>query len=260
MQRARAFSVPYRQPGAAAEERHDTARQAAEDSAELGRTFVDLIGEQTRHNMVAATAFGRAVDWADLAQAQREFISGSFERWSQLNDRYRENLPGRNEVHGVHPQALDVRCASSALSLNHWKGPDVTDRLKHDREVIPVVEEQPVILKRKKLTGGIRVRTVVREDEKVIDEPLASEEVEVVRVLLDRWVEAPIPVRQEGETTIITLLEEVAVVEKRLRATEEVRITKRQSVRQSAQHVTLRHEEAVVERLDAAGRGDDDPE
>ena len=136
----------------------------------------------------------------------------------------------------------------------------MTDRLKHDREVIPVVEEQPVILKRKKLTGGIRVRTVVREDEKVIDEPLASEEVEVVRVLLDRWVEAPIPVRQEGETTIITLLEEVAVVEKRLRATEEVRITKRQSVRQSAQHVTLRHEEAVVERLDVAGRGDDDPE
>jgi stress response protein YsnF len=62
-----------------------------------------------------------------------------------------------------------------------------------------------------------------------------------------------------GLTTIITLLEEV-VVEKRLRATEEVRITKRRTTRQAAQHVTLRREEAVVECLDVAGRGNDDPD
>lgn len=137
---------------------------------------------------------------------------------------------------------------------------DVTDRLKQDREVIPVVEERAVILKRKKLTGGLRVRTVIRESEEVINEPLTTDAVEVERVPLGDWVEAPVPVRQEGETTIITLLEEVAVVEKRLRATEEVRITRRRTTRQAAQHVTLRREEAVVERLDAAGTGDDDPD
>ena len=136
----------------------------------------------------------------------------------------------------------------------------MTDRLEQDREVIPLVEERAVILKRKKLTGGLRVRTVVRESEKVIDQPLTTEEIEVERVPLGRWVKAPVPVRQEGETTIITLLEEVAVVEKRLRATEEVRITRRRTTRQAAQHVTLRREEAVVERLDAAGSGDDDPD
>lgn len=136
----------------------------------------------------------------------------------------------------------------------------VARKLEHDREVIPVVEERAVILKRKKLTGGLRVRTVVHEDEEVINKPLTTEEVEVERVPLDRWVKAPIPVRQEGETTIITLLEEVAVVEKRLRATEEVRITKRRTTRQTSQHVTLRREEAVVERLEVAGRGDDDPD
>ena len=53
------------------------------------------------------------------------------------------------------------------------------------------------------------------------------------RVPLDCWVEAPVPVRQEGETTIITLLEEEVVVEKHLRATEEVRITKRRTTRQA---------------------------
>ncbi len=136
----------------------------------------------------------------------------------------------------------------------------VARKLEHDREVIPVVEERAVILKRKKLTGGMRVRTVVRENEEVIDEPLTTEEVEVERVPLGQWVEAPVPIRQEGETTIITLLEEVAVVEKRLRATEEVRITRRRTTRQAAQHVTLRREEAVVERLEVAGSGDDDPD
>ncbi len=57
-------------------------------------------------------------------------------------------------------------------------------------------------------------------------------------------------------TTIITLLEEMAVVEERLRAIEEVRITRRRTTRQAAQHVTLRREEALVERLEVAGRGD----
>ena len=137
---------------------------------------------------------------------------------------------------------------------------DVTDRLEQDREVIPLVEERAVILKRKKLTGGLRVRTVVRESEEVIDQPLTTDAVEVERVPLDRWVEAPVPIRQEGETTIITLLEEVVVVEKRLRATEEVRITRRRTTRQAPQHVTLRREEAVVERLEVAGSGDDDPD
>jgi stress response protein YsnF len=137
---------------------------------------------------------------------------------------------------------------------------DVTDRLEQDREVIPLVEERAVILKRKKLTGGLRVRTVVRESEEVIDQLLTTDKIEVERVPVDRWVEAPVPIRQEGETTIITLLEEVVVVEKRLRATEEVRITRRRTTRQAAQQVTLRREEAVVERLDAAGSGDDDPD
>jgi stress response protein YsnF len=137
---------------------------------------------------------------------------------------------------------------------------DLTDRLEQDREVIPLVEERAVILKRKKVTGGLRVRTVVRESEEVIDQPLTTEEIEVERVPVGRWVEAPVPVRQEGETTIITLLEEVVVVEKRLRAIEEVRITRRRTTRQAAQHVTLRREEAVVERLDVAGSEDDDPD
>ena len=45
----------------------------------------------------------------------------------------------------------------------------------------------------------------MRQEEAVIDEPIACETIEVERVPLDRWVEGPVPVRQEGDTMIVTL-------------------------------------------------------
>ncbi|MBB1499812.1 DUF2382 domain-containing protein, partial [Paracoccus sp. MC1862] len=114
-----------------------------------------------------------------------------------------------------------------------------------------------LVLKRKTLTEGVRVRTVVREDEALIDEPVVRETVEVERVPLGRWVDGPVPVRQEGDITIVTLVEEVVVVEKRLRATEEIRITRRKDTEQHSETVTLRHEEAVIEHLNANGDSHD---
>jgi stress response protein YsnF len=63
-------------------------------------------------------------------------------------------------------------------------------------------------------------------------------------------------VRQEGDTTVIPVVEEVVVVEKRLRLVEAVRISKRQAIRHEPQSITLRRQEAVVERLPAP---DEDP-
>lgn len=57
--------------------------------------------------------------------------------------------------------------------------------------------------------------------------------------------------RQEGATTIVPVVEEVVVVEKRLKLVEELRITKRQTVKHAPQTVTVRRQEAVVERLPA---------
>jgi stress response protein YsnF len=54
-------------------------------------------------------------------------------------------------------------------------------------------------------------------------------------------------VRQEGETTIIPVVEEV--VEKRLKLAEEVRVTKQQTTKHEPQAIPLRRQTVVVERL-----------
>jgi uncharacterized protein (TIGR02271 family) len=127
----------------------------------------------------------------------------------------------------------------------------VTPHRTHEEEriVMPVVAETLDVQKRKVQTGGVRIKKVVHEREEVVDEPLMREEVQVKRVPINRIVESPVPVRHVGNTMIISLLEEVLVVEKRLMLKEELHITKGEIETYKPQRVTLRTEEAVVERV-----------
>jgi uncharacterized protein (TIGR02271 family) len=120
--------------------------------------------------------------------------------------------------------------------------------------VVPIVAEQLEVQKRKVEAGGVRIRKTVREREEVVDEPLMREEVQVRRVPVNRVVDGPVPVRHVGNTMIISLLEEVLVVEKRLMLKEELHVTKEEVESYRPQRVRLRTEEAVVERVeDPAG-------
>src|SRR5690348_10526408 len=84
--------------GAAAETGREEAGRVAEGAAELGRLWVDLLGEQTRHNLEVATALGRAVRWAEVIEAQAEFVRVSLERFGELNRRYLEIIRGMAET------------------------------------------------------------------------------------------------------------------------------------------------------------------
>ena len=75
-----------------AEDLYGTTRKLAEDSPEFGRDFADLLGEQTRQSVDTLSAFARAVNWTDVAQAQSKLIGGSFLRFSQFSARYGEFL------------------------------------------------------------------------------------------------------------------------------------------------------------------------
>lgn len=123
--------------------------------------------------------------------------------------------------------------------------------------VIPVVAEDIEVGKQTVESGRVRVRKTVEERQETVDQPLASEEVVVERVPVNRVVaEAPSP-RQEGDTLILPVLEEVLVVEKRLMLREEVRVTSRRSEIHRPQTVTLRRENVEIERTgpDSAPQG-----
>ena len=121
--------------------------------------------------------------------------------------------------------------------------------------VVPVIEETLDVGTQPVETGRIRLRKVVHEREVLVDPPLLREEVIVERVSVNRIVDGQVSARTEGDTLIIPVLEEVLVVEKRLLLKEEVRLTKQRVEIHMPQRVTLRREEAVIERVD---REDDD--
>jgi len=121
-----------------------------------------------------------------------------------------------------------------------------------DRPVtIPLVAERLRLDKRDVVTGGVRVAKHVVEHTETIRQALSSTELDIARVPAGRFVERVPETRQEGEVTIIPVVEEVAVVETRLWLREEVHVTRRRVTAEVPQTVTLRREELHVESLSA---------
>ena len=121
-------------------------------------------------------------------------------------------------------------------------------------EAVPLLEEEMRVDKRSVATGKVRVRSVVDTIEEVARAALAEDRVEVTRVPLNREVSAAPPVRTEGEVTIVPVMEEVLVVEKRLVLKEELHIRRRVTHENVEVPVTLRKQRAVIERLTADGQ------
>jgi len=76
----------------------------------------------------------------------------------------------------------------------------------------------------------------------------------VKRVVINRPVDGPLPIRREGDTLIMPVVEEVAVVEKQLVLKEEIHVTRRRQTEHHEQSVTLRREHADISRTDPSGR------
>lgn len=121
------------------------------------------------------------------------------------------------------------------------------DRDSERKQVaVPIVEETAEVEIRERVVGTVRVHSRVRQHVAEIDEPLERVEVEVERVPVGQWVDAVPDPRQEGDTTIIPVVEEVVV--KRLRLVEEVRVTRRRTTHHHQERVELRRTEVEVER------------
>jgi uncharacterized protein (TIGR02271 family) len=115
--------------------------------------------------------------------------------------------------------------------------------------VVPVLVEELEVQKRLVETGKVRITKVVRKREATVDAPLWHDQVAITRVPIQRVVEGPVPVREEHGTTIISVVEEVLVVEKRWMLREEIHIRQQRIETHQPQRITLRSEEVQVERV-----------
>lgn len=118
-----------------------------------------------------------------------------------------------------------------------------------DTEVIPITEEELHLDKRTVTTGKVRVQTSVDVETELVKTTLDGEAVEVTRVPVDRIVDRAPEVRTENDVTIIPVLEEVLVVEKRLVLKEELHIHRRRTVENVEVPVELRKQHATIERV-----------
>ncbi|HSQ32117.1 MAG TPA: DUF2382 domain-containing protein, partial [Gemmatimonadaceae bacterium] len=95
--------------------------------------------------------------------------------------------------------------------------------------------------------------------------PLSVETVEITHEPIGRDVDAMPPIREEGDTVIIPIVEERLVLERRLFLKEEVRVRRVRASRMHRENVTLRHHEVVVsavppERSAGPGSTDEAPQ
>jgi hypothetical protein len=65
-------------------------QRSAESTSALSQALLDLVQEQSRHNLETLTALTRAVRWDEILQAQSAFLQASLERMAAFSRRYAE--------------------------------------------------------------------------------------------------------------------------------------------------------------------------
>jgi len=128
-------------------------------------------------------------------------------------------------------------------------------------DAVPVLEESIRIEKAVRETDRVLINTTVRERTEFVDLDLLVGDALLERVSINEVVEKAPAVRQEGDTVIIPVLEEVLVVEKRLVLKEEIRIRRREVIEHVHEPVQLRSEEVSLARaaVDNSSKIEDEP-
>ena len=121
--------------------------------------------------------------------------------------------------------------------------------------VVPLLEEEISVARRQIVTGRARISIVTREHEELVNELLAHEQVEIERAPVGKFVDRAPEVRQEGDTFIVPVMEEVLVVERRLLLKEEVRVRRVRGAERYQERVKVRGQEVVLTRHPVTTQG-----
>jgi stress response protein YsnF len=120
--------------------------------------------------------------------------------------------------------------------------------MSDDVQRIPIVEEQARVTKRVVDIERVSVRTRPEEQDVVVREHLSREHVDVVRVAVDREIFEVPAIRTEGDVTIVPVVEERLVVEKRLFLVEELHLHRQVERTEVAVPTTLKRTRVEVNR------------
>ena len=113
-------------------------------------------------------------------------------------------------------------------------------------ETTPVFEEKLRVAKAERDADRVTIRTIVSERTEYADIELKSSDLIVERIAINRVVDAAPSVRQEGDTVIVPVIEEIMVVERQLLLKEELRVRQQPIVQHVREPVVLRSEEVSV--------------
>ncbi len=116
-----------------------------------------------------------------------------------------------------------------------------------DLQTLPLHAEAITVAKRVRKTSVKAIRTTSTRDA-AVDEELAREQVIVERVAVGRVVDAVPPVRQEGDVTILPVVEEEVVITRRLVLREEVHLRRIRTTERHVETVALREQTVSVTR------------
>jgi stress response protein YsnF len=142
---------------------------------------------------------------------------------------------------------VDARSDGTNIALDTN---DVESPADHSREtVIPLFEEALSVSRRVVPTSRVQVSRVTHSHEHLVDELLERERVEVERVAIDKPIDRMPSVREDGDCLIFPVVEEVLKIERVLVLKEEVRLRRVKGTERYQERVTLRKQEAVVNRL-----------
>ncbi len=135
---------------------------------------------------------------------------------------------------------------AGALTRRNLRGLVLVAEDRSSSETIPVFEEQLRVDKNERNADRVVIRTTVSERMEYAELELNHSDLIVERIPINRVVDAVPSVRQEGDTVIVPVIEEIMVVEKRLLLKEEVRVRQQPIVQHVREPVVLRSEEVSV--------------
>jgi uncharacterized protein (TIGR02271 family) len=125
---------------------------------------------------------------------------------------------------------------------------DTTTAVIVEEQVIPLLAEQISVERRRVETARVLATVTTQHHEQIIEEDLEHERVEVERIPIGQTIDVVPPVRQEGDTTIVPVVEEVLVITRRLVLKEEVHLRRVRVKEKHAATVVTRTQDVVVTR------------